>query len=197
MSVLVTIKMIVDVDTFRRALSERSGEFVKNSERGRESGAVHHQFGVGDGYVLVVDEWESAEKFQAFFSDPELQKFIGEVGGNEKDAFLRDAAALLFPIRWPEPFGLVMAEALACGTPVVALRAGSVPEVIDHGRTGFIVADEDELVQAVHQLGSVDRERCRAEAVRRFSAGRMTEQCERVYEWQIRRARAANRRGVA
>src|SRR5438105_15593165 len=82
MSVLVTIRMNGDVDTFRRALSERSGEFAKNSERGRESGAVHHQFGVGDGYVLVVDEWESAEKFQAFFSDPELQKFIGEVGGD-------------------------------------------------------------------------------------------------------------------
>ncbi len=128
-------------------------------------------------------------------SDPNVE-FIGEVGGREKDAFLNNAAALLFPIRWPEPFGLVMAEALACGTPVVALREGSVPEVIDHGRTGFIAQDEDELVQAVHQLGSIDRERCRAEAVRRFSAGQMAEQYERVYEWQIRSARA-NRRDVA
>ncbi|HLY34850.1 MAG TPA: hypothetical protein VKQ07_09985 [Jatrophihabitantaceae bacterium] len=82
MSVLVTVKMNGDVDTFRRALSERSGEFVKISSRGRESGAVHHQFGIGDGYVLVVDEWDSAEQFQAFFSDPELQQFIGEVGGD-------------------------------------------------------------------------------------------------------------------
>jgi len=124
-------------------------------------------------------------------------EFIGEVGGTEKDGFLNNAAALLFPIRWPEPFGLVMAEALACGTPVVAFREGSVPEVIDHGRTGFIASDEDRLVQAIRQLASIDRERCRAEAVRRFSAGRMTEQYERVYEWQIRSARAANRRGVA
>jgi hypothetical protein len=74
-------------------------------------------------------------------------EFIGGVGGHEKDVFLNDAAALLFPIRWPEPFGLVMAEALACGTPVVALRAGRVPEVIDHGRTGFIGDDEDDLLR--------------------------------------------------
>ena len=82
MSVLVTVKMSGDVDTFRRALSERAGEFVKTSERGREAGAIHHQFGIGDGYVVVVDEWDTAEHFQAFFGDPELQTFIGEVGGD-------------------------------------------------------------------------------------------------------------------
>lgn len=128
--------------------------------------------------------------------EPDVE-FIGEVGGKDKDAFLNNAAALLFPIRWPEPFGLVMAEALACGTPVVALREGSVPEVIEHGRTGFIARHEDELVQAVHQIGTIDRGRCRAEALRRFSAERMTEQYEQVYECQLQTVRAANWRGAA
>ncbi len=116
-------------------------------------------------------------------------EFIGEVGGRDKADFLSNAAALLFPIRWPEPFGLVMAEALASGTPVVALRAGSVPEVIDHGRTGFIGDNEDDLVRAIDQLGSISREECRAEAERRFSPSRMAEAYERVYESQLRRVR--------
>jgi glycosyltransferase involved in cell wall biosynthesis len=109
-------------------------------------------------------------------------EMIGEVGGIEKDIFLQGAAALLFPIRWPEPFGLVMVEALACGTPVVALRAGSVPEVIAHGETGFICEDEDELVEAVGRIDMIDRASCRAAAERRFSAPRMAERYERVYE---------------
>jgi glycosyltransferase involved in cell wall biosynthesis len=108
-------------------------------------------------------------------------EFVGEVGGREKDAFLRGAAALLFPITWPEPFGLVMAEALACGTPVLALRHGSVPEVIQHGVTGFIGDREEELVAAVDRIGDIDRAACRAEAERRFSPGAMAAQYERVY----------------
>jgi glycosyltransferase involved in cell wall biosynthesis len=107
---------------------------------------------------------------------------IGEVAGEEKDRFLRNAAALLFPIRWPEPFGLVMAEALACGTPVIALRDGSVPEVIEHGVTGFICSSEEEMVAAVGRLGEIDRARCRAEAERRFSPVAMAKAYERLYE---------------
>ena len=83
-------------------------------------------------------------------SDP-LIEFVGEIGDAEKSAFLGQAIALLFPIDWPEPFGLVMIEAMACGTPVVAWRCGSVPEVIDDGVTGYIVASEDEAVAAVQQ----------------------------------------------
>jgi len=82
-------------------------------------------------------------------------QFVGEIRGKRKDAFLRHAAALLFPIQWPEPFGLVMAEALACGTPVVALRGGSVPEVLEDGVTGFICETEDELVQAIGRIGEL------------------------------------------
>jgi glycosyltransferase involved in cell wall biosynthesis len=108
-------------------------------------------------------------------------ELIGQVGGQEKDEFLGNAQALLFPIRWPEPLGLVMPEALACGTPVLALREGSVPEVLEEGVTGFIRDDEDGLVEAVGRLGEIDRARCRAEAARRFSPAVMADSYEQVY----------------
>ncbi|MCA1645333.1 MAG: N-acetylmuramoyl-L-alanine amidase [Chloroflexi bacterium] len=113
-------------------------------------------------------------------SEPDVE-LIGEVGGAEKDAFLGNAAALLFPIRWPEPFGLVMPEALACGTPVLALRDGSVPEVIKDGVTGFVCHFEDELVRAVERISQLDRRRCRAEAELRFSPAAMADAYEDVY----------------
>ncbi|TME39376.1 MAG: glycosyltransferase family 4 protein, partial [Chloroflexi bacterium] len=99
-----------------------------------------------------------------------------------KDDFLGNAAALLFPISWPEPFGLVMPEALACGTPVLALRAGSVPEIITDGVTGFIRDTEDELVEAVARIREIDRARCRAEVERRYTARVMTDNYLNVYE---------------
>jgi glycosyltransferase involved in cell wall biosynthesis len=112
-------------------------------------------------------------------------EFIGEVDGPEKDRFLGQAAALLFPIRWPEPFGLVMAEALACGTPVLALGCGSVPEVVEDGRTGFVCQSEAELVAAVDRLGELDRSACREAAERRFSVSRMADEYERIYQWLV------------
>lgn len=118
---------------------------------------------------------------------------IGEVAGQKKDNFLRDAAALLFPIRWPEPFGLVMVEALACGTPVIALRDGSVPEVIDDGVTGFVCSDEEEMVSAVGRLAELDRARCRAEAERRFSPTAMASAYEALYDRLLRSAMPAAR----
>jgi len=111
-----------------------------------------------------------------------LLETLGELDRHGRDELLGGAAALLFPIRWPEPFGLVMPEALACGTPVLALRAGSVPEVIEHGVTGFICSDEDELVEAVRHLPEIDRLGCRREAERRFSPSSMTDGYERVYD---------------
>ena len=86
-------------------------------------------------------------------------RYIGEIRENEKQQFLGDAAALLFPIDWPEPFGLVMIEAMACGTPVIAYDNGSVREVLEDGVTGFIVHDEEEAVAAVRRLGGLDRAR--------------------------------------
>jgi hypothetical protein len=90
-----------------------------------------------------------------------------------KQPFLSAAAALLFPIKWPEPFGLVMIEAMACGTPVIAYRAGSVPEVIDEGVTGFIVENEAEAVRAVKELARIDRRKVRARFEERFTSDRM------------------------
>jgi glycosyltransferase involved in cell wall biosynthesis len=105
--------------------------------------------------------------------DNPLVEFIGEIGEAEKSAFLGGARALLFPIDWPEPFGLVMIEALACGTPVVAFRGGSVEEVLDDGVTGFIVDSLDEAIAATSRIGAIDRAACRRSFDERFTARRM------------------------
>ena len=101
-------------------------------------------------------------------------EWVGEVAGRDKADLLRGAAALLFPIDWAEPFGLVMIEAMACGTPVIAYRSGSVPEVIDHGVSGFIVESIDQSVAAVERLDELDRRAVRARFEKRFTAERMT-----------------------
>lgn len=100
-------------------------------------------------------------------------KYVGEADFQTKIELLAGARALINPILWPEPFGLVMAEALACGTPVVGFPAGAAPEIVEHGRTGFLVADEDGLVASLQHLGDIDRDTCRSEVQRRFSAARM------------------------
>jgi glycosyltransferase involved in cell wall biosynthesis len=116
-------------------------------------------------------------------------EFIGEINDLQKPAFLSGAHTLLFPIDWPEPFGLVMIEAMACGTPVIAYRAGSVPEVIEEGVTGFIVNDEDEAVAATRRLHELDRGKVRATFDRRWTARRMAEDYVRLYEALVRPAR--------
>jgi len=105
--------------------------------------------------------------------DHPLVEFVGEIGEGEKEEFLSNAIALLFPIDWPEPFGLVMIEAMACGTPVIAYKNGSVPEIIDHGLTGFIVENQDEAVMAVKNIGTLKRRDCRRTFEERFTATRM------------------------
>jgi glycosyltransferase involved in cell wall biosynthesis len=107
--------------------------------------------------------------------DGKQVRLIGEVNDRAKQGFLANAAALLFPIDWPEPFGLVMIEAMACGTPVIAFRSGSVPEVVDDGITGFVVSDEQEAIHALGRLGKLNRPRVRAQFKKRFSSRRMTE----------------------
>jgi len=114
--------------------------------------------------------------------DGDQIRLTGEVDDKTKEAFLAGAAALLFPIDWPERFGLVMIEAMACGTPVIAFRSGSVPEVIDHGVTGFIVDDEEQAVQAVGRLGELDRRKVRARFEERFTAKRMAKEYLQHYE---------------
>jgi glycosyltransferase involved in cell wall biosynthesis len=113
--------------------------------------------------------------------DGKQVRLIGEVNDHAKQGFLAGAAALLFPIDWPEPFGLVMIEAMACGTPVIAFRSGSVPEVVDHGITGFVVSDEEEAIQAIKRIGELDRRRIRAQFERRFTSQRMAEEYLKQY----------------
>ncbi len=108
--------------------------------------------------------------------------FIGEIAEHEKQAFLGGARALLFPIDWPEPFGLAMIEAMACGTPVIAWGEGSVPEVVDHGISGYIVDSLDQAVAAVGQLGSLDRRAVRRYFERRFAVERMARDYSKLYE---------------
>jgi glycosyltransferase involved in cell wall biosynthesis len=109
-------------------------------------------------------------------------QFVGEINEHEKGEFLGQAAGLLFPIDWPEPFGLVMIEAMACGTPVLAFRCGSVPEIVEDGLTGRVVSNVNEAVSAVPELLGLDRKAIRARFEQRFSAARMAADYVKVYE---------------
>jgi glycosyltransferase involved in cell wall biosynthesis len=120
-------------------------------------------------------------------------EFVGEIGEDEKEEFLGNAAALLFPIAWREPFGLVMIEAMACGTPVIAFDNGSVPEVLEEGVTGFIVHDEQQAAEAVRQIGAFDRNRIRAEFDRRFTAHHMAQNYVGLYARLAKARRSAAR----
>ena len=108
-------------------------------------------------------------------------EFIGEIDERAKSEFLGDADALLFPIDWPEPFGLAMIEAMACGTPVLAMRCGSVSEIIDPGVTGLIVDSVEEAVQALPQVMALDRRAVRRRFEERFTASRMAKDYVQVY----------------
>jgi glycosyltransferase involved in cell wall biosynthesis len=122
--------------------------------------------------------------------DHPLVEYLGELEDRDKDALVGGAAALLFPIDWPEPFGLAMIEALACGTPVIAWRHGSVPEVLEHGVTGFLCNDVASAVRAVHALDKIDRPACRRAFEERFTAERMAQDYLDLY------AEAVEDRGV-
>jgi glycosyltransferase involved in cell wall biosynthesis len=128
--------------------------------------------------------------------DHELIEFIGEIGDDHKTEFLGKAAALLFPIDWPEPFGLVMIEAMACGTPVIAYGSGSVPEILDHGVTGFIVNNQEQAIAAARNIGQIDRRRCRQVFEQRFAARVMARRYLDVYH-ELADARLAGERLAA
>lgn len=110
-----------------------------------------------------------------------LVEFVGEIGEKDKDEFLGNAYAYLFPIDWPEPFGLTMVEAMACGTPVLAMDCGSVPEIVSHGVSGFVCHSLSELVESVSRVASLDRSQCRAHAETHFSAATMADGYEAIY----------------
>ncbi len=130
--------------------------------------------------VDVVDRAYFEQVIKPRLSSPDVE-YIGEINESQKSEFLGNALALMFTIDWPEPFGLAMIEALACGTPVIARPCGSVPEVLRHGVTGFIAAEFDDLVQAVKNVDTLSREVCRKEFETRFTADVMAAQYERIF----------------
>jgi len=137
--------------------------------------------------VDEVDRKYFEAEIKPRISPPDVE-YIGEIDESEKSEFLGDALALLFTIDWPEPFGLVMIESLASGTPVIARRCGSIPEVIRHAVTGFIADSIDELAEAIGKVDILSREECRSEFETRFSVEAMVDRYEHVYRQLIERA---------
>jgi len=131
--------------------------------------------------IDLADKEYFETEIKELLNDP-LVEFIGEIDDDAKGEFLGNAAALLFPIDWPEPFGMVMIEAMACGTPVIAYDRGSVTEVLEDGITGFLVNDVEAAVEAVRRIPSLSRNRCREVFERRFSAQRMCQDYLQLYE---------------
>jgi len=127
-----------------------------------------------------VDRDYFSAEIKPLLAQPGIE-YIGEITDRDKAAFLSGAYALLLPIDWPEPFGLVMIEAMACGTPVVGFHAGSVPEVVEDGVTGYVVKDETGAVAAVGRIGELSRARVRERFEERFTARRMVQQYLDVY----------------
>jgi glycosyltransferase involved in cell wall biosynthesis len=142
--------------------------------------------------VDAVDRKYFEQSIAPLLSQPHVE-YIGEIGEGEKAAFLGGAHALLFPIDWPEPFGLVMIESMACGTPVVAFHGGSVGEIIDDGMTGFVCHDIDQAVEAVRNVSTLSRQRCRELFEARFGVSRMAADYLAVYQ-RLQEKDAANGR---
>jgi glycosyltransferase involved in cell wall biosynthesis len=148
--------------------------------------AIRAAHGAGVPLVLAGPVQPGDEEFFAREVEPHLREgevhYVGEVGGADKQTLYGRARALLVPIRWQEPFGMIMAEAMACGTPVIAFPEGSAPELVIEGETGFLATDEDAMARAIRRLDEIDREGCRRSAAERFDVLRVVERYERVYE---------------
>jgi len=176
-----------DLYTFR----ETPGTYLAflgriSPEKGVEQAiAIAQQAGMPLQIAAKVDRADREyfrEVVQPLLHHNSLVEYLGEVGGNHKNAFLGEAYALLFPIDWPDPFGLVMIEAMACGTPVIAYPRGAVPEVLEDGVTGWMVADLEEAGQAVGRVPALSRARCRQVFEARFTASRMAQDYLRIYQ---------------
>jgi glycosyltransferase involved in cell wall biosynthesis len=137
--------------------------------------------------VDKVDEEYFEAEIKPLLDDASIE-FVGEVNERQKNELLGGAKALLFPIDWPEPFGLVMIESLACGTPVLAFECGSVPEILENGKSGFIVRDMDQAEEALRSIHTIDRHACRREFEQRFTVTQMAEKYLRIYARLIRSA---------
>jgi glycosyltransferase involved in cell wall biosynthesis len=152
---------------------------------------------VGRPLVLAGPVQPGHERFFANEIEPHIDgeqiRYVGEVGGARKQHLFADAFAFLLPINWPEPFGMVMVEALAAGTPVLAFAQGAAPEIIDHGRTGFLAKDEDEMTALVERAAEIDPLACRQAAAERFAPDRVAAGYEAVYRQVIGDGRGSRR----
>jgi glycosyltransferase involved in cell wall biosynthesis len=177
----------IDVDRF--PLGRGDGGYVLFLGRMHPCKGAHRAIAAaraaGRPILLAAKMWEPAERsYFAEWVEPLLGRdaiYVGEVGGRDKLDLLAGAEALLNPIRWPEPFGLVMVEALACGTPVLAFPEGSAPEIVDDGRTGFLCADDDDMAAKMPLAAYVDRAACRIDVEARFSTERMVDDHVALY----------------
>lgn len=177
------------IDVERVPMGDGAGGYVLFLGRMSPSKGVERAIRVaraaGKRLVIAAKMWEPAE--HRYFADHVVgllgphAEYVGEVGGTRKAELLAGAEALLNPIRWPEPFGLVMIEALAAGTPVLTFSEGAAPEIVDDGRTGYICTDEDEMVRRLQSIGEIDRRRCREAVEARFSAARMVDDHVALY----------------
>jgi glycosyltransferase involved in cell wall biosynthesis len=131
--------------------------------------------------VDKADEKYFEKEIRHLLDQPHVE-YLNEIGENEKGPLLANAKALLFPIDWPEPFGMVLIEAMACGTPTIAFNHGSVPEIIEHGKTGFIVNTMEKAVEALKNIHLINRDICRETFERRFSDIVMAQNYVRLYE---------------
>lgn len=187
------------LDLTEYAYSEEGGDYlaflgrISREKRPDLAIAVATEAGIPLKMAAKVDPCDRdyfEREIQPLLDDP-LVEFLGEIDESEKADFLRHALALLFPIDWPEPFGLVTIEAMACGTPVIARPFGSVPELIVAGRTGFVVETLEELVDAVKRVRTIDRAACRRHVEERFTVDRMVDDYEAIYRSLTAVSRAA------
>jgi glycosyltransferase involved in cell wall biosynthesis len=142
--------------------------------------------------VILAGNKSPGEAHEEYFStrvaplvDGDRVQYVGPVDDEQKDRLLGQAAALLMPVQWDEPFGIVMAEALACGTPIIGLRRGSVPEVVREGITGFVCNTVEDMVKAVASIPALNRTACRDDMEQRFSDRAMVDAYERLYVQMI------------
>jgi glycosyltransferase involved in cell wall biosynthesis len=194
-SVTCVIHHGVDVGSF--PLGRGDGGYVLFLGRMSADKGVHRAIDIaraaGRPILIAAKMWEPDEhRYFVEIVQPMLGRdavFLGEVGGRRKLELLAGAEALVNPIRWPEPFGLVMLEALACGTPVLAFPEGAAPEIVEHGATGFLCRDEADMTTRLRDARDLDRRRCRESVARRFSTAGMVERYLALYRWLLDGAR--------
>lgn len=177
--------IMVDAWPLRR---EKDGYLLWVGRMAEEKGphrAIEAARGAGRPLIMAGPIQPGQEDFFGREVEPHLDgrrvRYLGEVGGRVKTELFARAAALLMPIRWSEPFGMVMIEALACGTPVIAFPEGAASEIVLHGENGFLVSDQDEMAGAVAELGGIDPARCRASVASRYDVRSVAAAYERVY----------------